>query len=51
MVTDSKVPVIQLHYVERMPLAGVFYYVKNGSSFITSKSSSKNLRNQKELAF
>ena len=27
-------------------LAGVFYNVKNGSSFITSKSSSKNLSNE-----
>ena len=31
--------------------AGVFYNVKNGSSFITSKSSSKNLSNSRELAF
>ena len=29
-------------------LAGVFYNVKNGSSFITSKSSSENLSNQKK---
>ena len=32
-------------------LAGVFYNVKNGSSFITSKSSSKNLGKSRELAF
>ena len=32
-------------------LARVFYNVKNGSSFITSKSSSKNLGKSRELAF
>ena len=31
--------------------AGVFYRVKNGSSFIMSKSSLKNLSNFRELAF
>ena len=30
----------------RYTLAGVFYNVKNGSSFITSKSLSENLSNQ-----
>ena len=32
-------------------IVGVFYNVKNGSSFVTSKSSSKNFSNSRELAF
>ena len=32
-------------------IAGDFFNVKNGSSFITSKSLSKNLTNSRELAF
>ena len=42
-------PISSMHNLSSK--AGVIYNVKNGSSVITSKNSSKNLSNSRELAF